>query len=469
MSNAKYIVGTTGGQINLSAVVAADTPPAGYVALYSKNDKVYIMDSAGNEILQGATGAAGTSGTSGVNGTSGGNGTSGSSGTSGISQPGTPGSNGTSGTSGISQPGTPGSNGTSGTSGISQPGTPGSNGTSGTSGSSGTSGNTGSSGTSGQNGTSGTSGQNGTAGSSGTSGISGASGSSGTSGINGSSGTSGVSGSSGTSGSSGISGSSGTSGQDGASNSFFNYQSRTNTQSGNPGNGNIIWDNVTQASANSISISDTETGNINVDLFLSNLIIGSVITIQDKANHTNYQTWTITSKTDNSTYWTYGVTLVTSTHSFSGGDNVLLIIVSTPSGTSGTSGANGTSGSSGTSGTSGNTGSSGTSGTSGTTLVITNRQTASYSLVLSDASKLVEMNVGSANNLTIPLNSSQSFATGTQILVTQYGVGQTTIVPTGGVTLRSLGAATKMNGQYSSAVLIKIGTDEWDLFGNITV
>lgn len=90
-------------------------------------------------------------------------------------------------------------------------------------------------------------------------------------------------------------------------------------------------------------------------------------------------------------------------------------------------------------------------------------------MVLSDASKLVEMNVGSANNLTVPLNSSQGFDIGTQILVTQYGAGQTTIVATGGVTLRSLGGATKMNGQYSSAVLIKIATDEWDLFGNITV
>jgi hypothetical protein len=100
-------------------------------------------------------------------------------------------------------------------------------------------------------------------------------------------------------------------------------------------------------------------------------------------------------------------------------------------------------------------------------LITTNRQTASYTLVLSDADKLVEMNVGSANNLTIPLNSSVAFPTGTQILVAQYGTGQTTIVATSGVTVRSNGGKLKLNVQYSGATLIKIGTDEWYLFGDI--
>jgi hypothetical protein len=100
-------------------------------------------------------------------------------------------------------------------------------------------------------------------------------------------------------------------------------------------------------------------------------------------------------------------------------------------------------------------------------LITTNRQTASYTLVLSDADKLVEMNVATANNLTIPLNSSVAFATGTQILLAQYGAGQTTIVPTSGVTVRSNGGKLKLNVQYSGATLIKIGTDEWYLFGDI--
>jgi hypothetical protein len=88
-------------------------------------------------------------------------------------------------------------------------------------------------------------------------------------------------------------------------------------------------------------------------------------------------------------------------------------------------------------------------------------------LVLSDADKLVEMNVGSANNLTVPLNSSVAFATGTQILLAQYGAGQTTVVATSGVTIRSNGAKLKLNAQYSGATLIKIDTNEWYLFGDI--
>ena len=88
-------------------------------------------------------------------------------------------------------------------------------------------------------------------------------------------------------------------------------------------------------------------------------------------------------------------------------------------------------------------------------------------MVIGDADKLVETNVATANNLTIPLNSSVAFATGTQILLAQYGAGQTTVVATSGVTIRSSGGKLKLNVQYSGATLIKIATDEWYLFGDI--
>ena len=100
-------------------------------------------------------------------------------------------------------------------------------------------------------------------------------------------------------------------------------------------------------------------------------------------------------------------------------------------------------------------------------LITANRQTASYTLALSDADKLVEMNVATANNLTVPLNSSVAFSVGTQILLAQYGAGQTTVVATSGVTIRSNGGKLKLNVQYSGATLIKIATDEWYLFGDI--
>lgn len=97
-----------------------------------------------------------------------------------------------------------------------------------------------------------------------------------------------------------------------------------------------------------------------------------------------------------------------------------------------------------------------------------NTQTASYGLVLADAGKTIEMNVGSANNLTVPLNSSQAFPVGTTIDVIQYGAGQTTIVATGGVTIRSKESKLKLTGQYSGATLYKRGTDEWVVVGDLT-
>ena len=107
--------------------------------------------------------------------------------------------------------------------------------------------------------------------------------------------------------------------------------------------------------------------------------------------------------------------------------------------------------------------------TTGGGLISTNRQTASYTLALTDADKLVEMNVATANNLTVPLNSSVAFAIGTKIDLAQYGAGQTTVVATSGVTVRSAGGALKLAVQYSGGSLVKIGTDEWYLFGDITV
>ena len=101
--------------------------------------------------------------------------------------------------------------------------------------------------------------------------------------------------------------------------------------------------------------------------------------------------------------------------------------------------------------------------------VTTNRQTASYTLVLADRGKLVETNVGAANTITVPPNSSITFPIGTKIDIAQYGAGQTTIVPGIGVTVRSAGGALKLSAQYSGATIVKIGTDEWYLFGDITV
>ena len=97
-------------------------------------------------------------------------------------------------------------------------------------------------------------------------------------------------------------------------------------------------------------------------------------------------------------------------------------------------------------------------------------QTANYTLQLSDAGDIVEINSASANTVTIPTSSTSDFLIGTQITLVQYGAGQTTVA-TGSVNvlLRSAGNATKIAAQYGGATLIKRDTDEWYLLGNITV
>jgi len=102
-------------------------------------------------------------------------------------------------------------------------------------------------------------------------------------------------------------------------------------------------------------------------------------------------------------------------------------------------------------------------------VVIINTQVASYTLDLTDASKLIQMNVASANTVTVPLNSSIPFPIGTVIDVFQYGAGQTSFVATGGVTIRSVSGFLKINAQYQRAALTKINTNEWLLTGNLAV
>lgn len=94
-----------------------------------------------------------------------------------------------------------------------------------------------------------------------------------------------------------------------------------------------------------------------------------------------------------------------------------------------------------------------------------NTQVSSYTLVLTDKdSKIIEMNSASANNLTVPLNSSVAFPVGTQIPIVQKGAGLTSVVATGGVTINTSSGGLDSPGQNAVMVLMKSGTDEWYLW-----
>jgi hypothetical protein len=101
-----------------------------------------------------------------------------------------------------------------------------------------------------------------------------------------------------------------------------------------------------------------------------------------------------------------------------------------------------------------------------TTVPANAQSSTSYTLVLTDAGKLITLSNSSAITLTIPTNASVAFPLNTRIDLVQIGAGQVT-VGGAGVTIRSSGSKLKLTGQYSGATLWKNATDEWYLIGDI--
>jgi hypothetical protein len=98
-----------------------------------------------------------------------------------------------------------------------------------------------------------------------------------------------------------------------------------------------------------------------------------------------------------------------------------------------------------------------------------NAQTGTtYTLALSDKGCLVTLSNASAITLTIPPNSSVAFPVKSKIDSAAYGAGQVTIAPGAGVTLRAAGGALKSRVQYTAWTMVKIATDEWLVFGDLT-
>lgn len=102
--------------------------------------------------------------------------------------------------------------------------------------------------------------------------------------------------------------------------------------------------------------------------------------------------------------------------------------------------------------------------------ILANNQTGtSYTLVLADAGKVVELNNAGAISLLIPTNASVAFPVGTTIELWRQGVGvvSVTAVTPATTTIRSPGSKITIGVQYGAATLRKRGTDEWALEGNL--
>ena len=130
-------------------------------------------------------------------------------------------------------------------------------------------------------------------------------------------------------------------------------------------------------------------------------------------------------------------------------------------------GEQGATGPTGAAGAAGATGATGPTGADAPTIVSFNQQTGtSYTLVLSDKDKMVELSNASAITLTVPLDSAVNFAVGSDVSIMQTGNGSVTVVPQSGVTV-NFTPSNQTRAIWSSASLIKRSANTWVLIGDL--
>ena len=96
------------------------------------------------------------------------------------------------------------------------------------------------------------------------------------------------------------------------------------------------------------------------------------------------------------------------------------------------------------------------------------QKTASYTLSsINEKDSMIEMNSASATTVTIPTNAAVEFPIGTSLDVLRVGAGAVDIAAASGVTVNAT-PGLKLRAQWSSATLIKRGTDTWVLVGDLS-
>jgi hypothetical protein len=91
--------------------------------------------------------------------------------------------------------------------------------------------------------------------------------------------------------------------------------------------------------------------------------------------------------------------------------------------------------------------------------------TTSYTLAQSDAYGLINATTGMT--ITVPPFSTSAFPTGSQVLIYRSAISAVAITAGSGVTINAPGGADEVAAQYSIATLLKLGTNEWVLGGDI--
>jgi hypothetical protein len=97
--------------------------------------------------------------------------------------------------------------------------------------------------------------------------------------------------------------------------------------------------------------------------------------------------------------------------------------------------------------------------------IVTYVRTSSYTLALSDQSKMIEMNSSSATLLTVPTDAAVNFPIGTYVVVLRTGSGAVSVDAQAGVTI-NFTPGLNLRAQWSMATLIKRSANTWVLSGD---
>jgi hypothetical protein len=95
-------------------------------------------------------------------------------------------------------------------------------------------------------------------------------------------------------------------------------------------------------------------------------------------------------------------------------------------------------------------------------------KTTSYTGVLGDAGKFIEIGSSSSAQFRVPMSTEVAYPIGTQITLLQTGIGQITVTPDDESVTVNATPGRKLRAQWSSAVLTKRATDTWVLTGDLT-
>ena len=100
-------------------------------------------------------------------------------------------------------------------------------------------------------------------------------------------------------------------------------------------------------------------------------------------------------------------------------------------------------------------------------LTLNDQTGTAYTLALTDKNKLITLDNAATGAVTIPLNSSVAFPTGSQVHMVQKGTGPFSVTGASGVTVNAT-PGLNFRAQWSAATAIKIATDTWILLGDLS-